>query len=213
MKHTLVAAFITLLCAIGCTHQQTQATSTNQTAKVETTAGAAVPREPALWTQTTITAAELSRAHITCKNADKLAGQHSGVLKADANFGFSGSGPSGLSVTLEMSGRGAISKNIGCSGGSLQGETDSFVITCASDSRGSDWVFSLTQEESIYAKQNSLAFFKGSLAIPMSAFQARATGSDSIQVNCLARVGGSHTAADEHYLSEMRHMFGHQEHD
>ena len=196
---------IALLVLAACTHSPTQAPSIAAAEK-------APAREPALWTQSMITAAELSKTHVACKNADKLVGAHSGVLKADANFGFGSRGPASLSVTLDMRNRGAISKSIECSGGSVQGESESFVITCASDSRGSDWVFSLSQSESVYAKQNSLVFFKGTLAIPKSAFVAGAGGSDSIDVNCLAR-DGAQTAADAHYLTELRHMFGHLEHD
>jgi hypothetical protein len=170
-----------------------------------------VKREPALWTQPSATANGLSQAHITCINADKLAGAHSGVLSAYVNFGFSGSNPSELSANFDMRNRASISKKVTCTTGTLRGEAESFVINCESDGHDSEWVFSLRQDESIYAKRNSLTFLKGSVKIPLSVFAEGAAGSDSIAVNCLARPDGDHTATDDHYLKELRHMFGHVE--
>jgi hypothetical protein len=170
-----------------------------------------VKREPALWTQSRVTAIELSRAHFTCINADKLAGVHSGVLSVYVNLGFSGSNPSELSANFDMRNRAPIGKNVTCTSGRLRGEAESFVINCASDAQDAEWVFTLRQDESIYAKRSSLTFFKGSVKIPLSVFAEGAAGSDSIAVNCLARSDGDHSATDDHYLKQLRHMFGHVE--
>jgi hypothetical protein len=170
-----------------------------------------VKREPALWTQPSATANELLQTKFTCVNADKLAGVHSGVLSAYVNFGFSGSNPSELSANFDMRNRAPISKNVTCTSGRLRGRAESFVLNCASDAQDAEWVFTLRQDESIYAKRSSLAFFKGSVKIPLSVFVEGAAGADSIAVNCLARSDGNHSATDDHYLKELRHMFGHVE--